>query len=283
MDSKIINFYIYRYHLLPLVSNNPELLLFPKSELSFEEIKRRKNEFFAIELNVLDNLKNSHHPLKLHFKEGNYYLFKIAQKKTATITKDFQTSIIDNEPYSYIIINNNPQVQKIGISDNSEAFSNPDVIKNILKKIFQKDLKKHGLNIEIEQLFDAVNFWSYVDKYRDELTYINFQFIKPNLANISSTLPEDLKGFAENVNSHESHITVKAPEKGRLENINKSNAEVNGLVEYASKGAGSIKLKVKKIRKTLSTKENPIVIQAEDILIEGAADQVVKVFKAIVE
>jgi hypothetical protein len=282
-ESKTINFFIYRYHLLPIISNSSQTSLFPENKLSLEDIKEQKNIFFAEELNILDNDKKSPHPLKLHFKEGNYYLFKIAQRKTTTITKNFQTSTIDNEPYSYVIINNDPKVQKIAISDNSEAFSNPDVIKNILKKIFIRDLEKHGLNIEIEQLFSAVNFWKYVDRHKDELTYLNFQFIKPNLANISSSLPDDFKAFAENVNSHESHIILKAPKKGRLENIDKNNSEINGLVDYASKGAGSIKLKVKKIRKTLNTDENPIVLQVEDLQIEGAAQQVVKVFKTIVE
>lgn len=282
-ESKTINFFIYRYHLLPLISNDLQTSLFPERKSSMEEIKEKKNKFFADELEVLDNDKKSPHPLKLYYKEESYYLFKIAQRKTTTITKDFQTSTIENEPYSYVIINNDPEVQKIAISDNIEAFSSPDVVKNILKKIFVRDLEKYSLNIEIEQLFNAVNFWKHVDQHKNELTYLNFQFIKPNLANISSSLPDDFRNFAENVNSHESHITLKAPEKGRLENIDKNNLEINGLVDYASKGAGSIKLKVKKIRKILSTKENPIILQVEDIQIEGAAEQVVKVFKTIVE
>lgn len=283
MDNKLINFNIYRFHLLPLTNNSNQMELFSKNKLSIDEIKKRKNEFLGLELDNLVSSKNNSHPLRLHNKEENFYLFKIAQKKTTTITKNFKTEKIDNEPYVYVIINNNEKVQKIAISDNSEAFSSPEVVKNILKKVFQKDLEKHGLNIEIEQLFDAVNFWKYVGKHKDEITYINFQFIKPNMANISSSLPEDFKGFAESVNSHESHITIKSPEKGRLENIEKSNPEINGLVDYASKGAGSIKLKVKNIRKVLSTKENPVILQVDEITIEGAAEQVIKAYKTIVE
>lgn len=283
MESKILNFNIYRFHLLPLTNNSNQIEIFPNNKFALKELKQRKNEFFKEELDNLVNSKANKNPLKLHDKEGDYYLFKIAQRKTTSITKNFKTSKVDNEPYSYVIINNNPKVQKIAISDNDEAFSNPDVVKNILKKTFQKDLEQYGLNIEIERLFDAVNFWKYVNQYKDEIVYLNFQFIKPNLANISSSLPEDFRDFTENVNSHESHITIKAPEKGRLENIDKTNKEINGLVDYASKGAGSIKLKVKKLRKTLSTKENPVVLQADEITIEGSAEQVVKVFKTIVE
>ncbi len=283
MDSKLINFHIYRYHLLPIDTNNKQIDLFKNETLTFDEIKERKNEFFTKTLENLIESKNNHHPLKLEHNEDGFYLFKLAQKKTTTITQNFENVIIDNEPYVYVIFNNNPSVQKIAISDNFEAFSNPDVVKNILKKVFRRDLEPYGLNIELEQLFDKVEFWEYVGKHKEEITYINFQFIKPNLANISESLPEVFKTFADNTNSHESHITIKAPEKGTLENINKSNTNIEGLVDYTSNGAGSIKLKVKNIRKQLNTKENPVILQVKELDIEGPAEQVIKLYKTIVE
>ncbi|MBL7729799.1 MAG: hypothetical protein JNM88_01365 [Chitinophagaceae bacterium] len=283
MEKKIVTFNIYRFHLLPLTSNSQQLELFPRRKITAREIREKKNSFFKTELDKLGNSRVTKHPLKLHDKANEIYLFKIAQKKVTKITRNFKTSKIDNEPYSYVIINNDPSIQKIAISDNIEAFSHPDVIKNILKKTFQKDLDKYGLNIEIEQLFDEASFWKYANQYKHLITYLNFQFIKPNLANISSSLPEVFKKFTEDVNSHESNIKIKAPENGTLEGIDKSNKNIKGLVEYASKGAGNIKLKVKKLRKILSTKENPIIVQADEISIEGAPEQVVKIFKSIVE
>lgn len=282
MDSKTLNFHIYRYHLLPISRNNQQTRLFQDKELTYEEIKEKKNQFFKEVLDVLVDSKSNSNPLKLYHQEGDFYLFKIAQKKTTTIYQNFENLIIDNEPYVYIIINNHPEVQKIAISENSEAFSNPDVVRNILKKVFNKDLSRYGLNIEIETLFDKVDFWNYVSKHKYDIKYINFQFIKPNLANISGSLPEDFRNFADDVNSHESHISVKAPENGTLENIDKSNKEIKGLVDYTAEGAGSIKLKVKNVRKQLNTKENPVIFQAEEIEIEGAPDQVIKMYQNIV-
>ncbi|WP_149304494.1 hypothetical protein [Pareuzebyella sediminis] len=283
MDDKLINFHIYRYHLLPIETANRQIDLFENKKFTIDEIKLRKNEFFG---KVLDNLvdsKNNNHPLKFEHYEDDYYLFKLAQKKTTTITQNFENLVIDDEPYVYVIFNNKSDVQKIAISDNTDAFSNPDVVKNILKKVFRKDLEKYGLNIELEALYDKVEFWSYVGKHQNEITYINFEFIKPNLANISSSLPKVFKNFADNTNSHESHITIKAPKKGTLENISKDNEDVKGLVDYTSEGAGSIKLKVKNIRKQLNTKENPVIFQVKELDIEGPAEQVIKLYKTIVE
>lgn len=282
MDNKIINFHIYRYHLLPIDNTIKQLEIFPKKTFTYEEIRENKNKFFSEVLDKFVTSTNNSHPLKLENKEESFYLFKIAQKKTTTITKNFKNELIDNEPYVYVIINNDNNVQKIAISDNTDAFSNPDVIKNILKKVFKKNLEVYGLNIEIEKLFNSIDFWETVNKYKSKITYINFHYIKPNLANISSSLPEDFKDFTINVNSHESQISIKSPEKGALENISKQNSNINGLVNYAAKGGGNIKMKVKSIRKQLNTNENPTIIEIRELDIEGAVEQVIKVYKSIV-
>lgn len=269
--------------MLPLDTKNKQIDLFQDKTLTFSEIKKSKNEFFK---GLLDNLiksKSNKYPLKLEHYEEEKYLFKIAQKKTTTITQNFENIVIDNEPYVYVVFNNDPTIQKIAISDNSEAFSNPEVVRNILKKVFKNDLEKYGLNIEIEQIFDKINFWEYVKEHRKNITSINFQFIKPNLAEISKSLPKVFKNFADNTNSHESHIIIKAPEKGTLTNINKKNSDIEGLVDYTSEGAGSIKLKVKNIRKQLSTKENPVILQIRELDMEGPAEQIIKLYQKIVE
>ncbi len=283
MDNKIINFHVYRYHLLPIDKTIKQLEAFPKKTYTYEQLKKNKNKFFAEILDKLVDNKNNSHPLKLEHSEKDYYLFKIAQKKNTTITKNFKNTNIPNEPYCYVIFNNDDSVQKIAISDNIDAFSKPDTVKNILKKVFKRDLENYGLNIEIEQMFDSINFWEYVKKYDDQITLVNFKFIKPNLANISKSLPADFKEFADNVNSHESHIVIKAPDKGTLENITQQNLAVNGLVEYSANGAGSIKLKVKSIRKQLNTKEKPLTLEVRELDIEGTPEQVIKLYKSIVE
>ncbi|CDF80591.1 conserved hypothetical protein [Formosa agariphila KMM 3901] len=284
MENKLINFHIFRYHLLPLNKKNQQVEMFENSDLSFEEIKERKNEFFGNILNELISYKNKNHPLKLEHHEGTKYIFKIANKKTTKITQNFKNQIIANEPFSYVIFDNDPTVQKIAISDNNEAFSSPIVVKNNLGKIFRKGLEKYGLNIEIEQLFDKKGFWEYVNEHKKEITYINFQFIKPNLANISRSLPEAFKDFANKTNSHDSHITIKAPEKGTLENISQKNQDIAGLVDYTSNGAGSIKLKVKGVRTQLKTEDNPKIIQMreiDEVEIEGSPEAVTKFYKTL--
>ena len=133
--SKQITFYLFRYHLLPLSSNDTQLQLFPEIKISADEIKKNKNLYFSDVLKKLDSSSNNTNPLKLYDKDDEYYLFKIANKRTTKLTKNFSSQYIDNEPYVYVIINNDPLEQKIAISDNIEAFSSYITVQNILKCI----------------------------------------------------------------------------------------------------------------------------------------------------
>ena len=278
--NKQITFYMYRYHLLPLTTDNKQLELFPQKIRSVEELKQNKNKYFCEILKKLNDIYSSN-PIKLYDYEDEYYLLKIANKKTAKIAKDFTYKLMENEPYIYVIINNNPGEQKILISQNIEAFTNHSTVKNILKTLFIKELRYFGLNIEIEQMFDVINFWKLVEKHQYILTMVNFKFIKPNLADISKTLPEDIRRFSENVNGHETKLMVKAPDNGILENINRENEMVNGLVDYSSEGGGEITIKLKNVRKQINANEGVITTCIDEASIEGAPEQIIKIFKTL--
>lgn len=280
--STILNFHIFRYHLNPITNIEQQTELFLKERLSNKERLERKNEFFEKAIDGLNFYENKVNPLKLEHSENGYFLIKLAQKKSAKIVQDFEKTEVKNEPFVYIIINNDPTVQKIAISENSEAFSEPKVVKNILVKLLNNSLGRHGLVVSIEELFEKESFWNYVNKYRDRLKMIDFKYIRPNLANISKSLPKDFKDFTNNVNSKESHIVLKAPEKGILENIDKSNETINGLVDYTAEGAGEIKLQVKGIRKKYSTSKNSVVIKIDEVQIEGSAEQVIKAYQTLI-
>lgn len=279
--SKQITFYLFRYHLLPLSSKDTQLQLFPEAKISAEEIKKNKNAYFSDILKKLDSSPNNTNPLKLYDNEEEYYLFKIANKRTTKLTKNFSSQYIENEPYVYVIINNDPLEQKIAISENIEAFGSYATVQNILRKVFIKQLKAYGLNIEIEQMFNKVNFWKLADKHKYTLTMVNFRFIKPNLANISRALPQEIRRFSEKVNGHESNFIVKAPENGILENIDESNQMIKGLVDYSAEGGGSIKLKVKNVRKLINSNESIITVTSSETIMEGAPTEIIKSYKSI--
>jgi len=276
-----LRLFIFRYHLIPVTSEDRQHSLFGE-KMNLEEIKKRKNDFFKEAILELDDIEGKY-PIQIYDHEKDSFLLRIAQKKSQTVTKNFKREYITNEPYCYVIINNDKGVQKIAISENPNAFSNPDVVKNILGNILQKLLLRYQLNIEIEQLFDVGTFWNYLELNKGAIKSINFEFIKPNLADISKSLTKNLKDFTNAVNSHKSNIIVKAPDQGYLENIDKKNIAVKGLVDYSSEGGGNIKVKVKGLKKYLKTKDSPKTLTVKELDLEGTPDQIIKLYKELLK
>ena len=85
--------------------------------------------------------------------------------------------------FDYIIVNNDPNVQKIYISEDIEVFTSVNATKNILITIFRKYLHTKYLNIETNEVFDKKTFWTLVKRHQGKIKYINIEMIKPNLAN----------------------------------------------------------------------------------------------------
>ena len=264
--SELLKFHIFRYHLNPL--SNKEQHINGKIK-TVRDLKELKNTIFNEILQSLNFYKDSRHPLKIEYNEKDIYIIKIAQKKTIEQTSNFKVRLIPNEPFVYVLVNNSPSVQKIAISENREAFRDPTTTKNILEKILNRELS------------NKESFWQLVENNENRIKSIKFKYIKPNLANISSSLSEAFKNFTNRTNSNESHIFIKSPKNGHLENINKFNEEINGLIDYTSEGAGEVSMKIEGIRQEYSTKNNPVIITIKEIEINGNSEQVTEVFKKL--
>lgn len=276
---KTINFSVYRYHLLPISTN--QVSLFDR-EYTYEELVEKKSMIFD---NIIKDLQNhtNDFPIELYSNDGHSYLFRLANPKQTIIYRNFTDIIENTEPYIYITINTDPETQKIAISHNSDAFTTPNVSKNVLLKIFSKYLNNRGLSIEFEQLFESNTFWSYAKKYNGRIKTIDFEIIKPNLSKISYTIKDSLKPLIEKTNSHKTHLKLDAPKEGVLENIDKDNKLVDGLVSYSSEGGGNISMKIIGLKSSIKTKDMAKIKKIKEIDIKGSPDQVIKVWKSLTE
>lgn len=278
---KIVHLQHFRYQLSPLHSDTSQVKMFNELSESKEEIIRKKNDYFAQVIEKLAESSDDKFIYQIHFSEGVHFVLKIGQKKSTTIsTEKLVEQKIENFPFSYVIIDNNPDNQKIVIGDNTIAFSTPTVLANQLASVLRDLLLPFGLNIEIDALFHEKDFWQFVGK-NPNITKINFKFVKPNMARISKSLPEAFRAAVEQTNSHTSNLIFHAPEKGVLENIKESNPTVNGLVHYASEGGGTIKIKFKGKRKEINTSTLPVKSEVTQLELEGSPNALIKFFKDI--
>ena len=251
---KKIPFKTYRYHLVPVKSD--QLSVFG-DKLSIERLKEIKNDLFK---DIIVNSKSlqgrsSKLPVELDYSNDEIYVLKLAVDRKAVLYKNFKPMDVENQPFIYVLINNDPEIQKILIEDNKSAFYDTSAVKNILELAFSMQLSTSDLTIHIEPVVDKGTFWDYVKKHERSIERLDFEIVKPNLANISKSLKAPLKQLVDITNSHKTTIKLKAPTNGVLENINQKNDQLNSLVEYSNEGGGDgIKMKLKGIKKTVSTK-----------------------------
>lgn len=276
---KTLTFDIFRFHLLPI--STKQISIFDK-EITYEELKEKKNTIFDEIVRDLQNRVNQF-PLELYSTDETHYLFRLANPKKTIIYKDFKEIIENTEPYIYIAINTDPTNQKIAISHNPEAFTATSVSKNNLHKIFSKYLSEDGLSIEFEQLFESNTFWNYARKYEGRIKTIDFEIIKPNLAKISEAIKNTLKPLIEETNSHKTHLRLEAPREGVLENIDRENKKINGLVEYSSEGGGNISMNIIGLKHKVKTKNMTKTKKIKEIQLKGSQDQIIKIWKDLVD
>lgn len=276
MDKTIV-FDLYRFHLLPITTNQVSLF---EEKMTYEELVEKKNTFFDTIVQDFQN-KPQDLPVELYSYEDKTYLFRLANPKTTTIYRNFAEIPENTEPYIYIIINTDPNVQKIAISRNPDAFSTSSASKNVLLKIFLKYLKEYSLSIEFEQMFESETFWSYAKKYEGRIKSVNFEIIKPNLSKISHTIKDTLKPLIEITNSHKTHLKLDAAKEGVLDNINKDNTFVEGLVSYSSEGGGNISMKISGMSTQIKTNNMTKTKKINELLIKGSPDQIFKVWKDV--
>lgn len=270
-SAKNATFEVFRYQLV--VDKTMPMNAFGNYETP-EELRAEKNNIFK-DLITNDkfrfNSSNTSIKSKLLYQKGDMYYFKISTKRTAHIyNEDFTEKKLDNYPNIIVAINNNPDVQKIAIQTSTTPFKDAETVRRFIIESVDAKMKSNNLSFYLEPIFDKQDFWHFVRKYPNQITQLSFNFISPNLANISKNLTIDLKQAYEDTNMHKAKFEMKA-EEGSVLQITEGGKFVNGLVSYIADGGGTdegIKAKILNRRNFLNTAQNPSEFSIDDKFIK---------------
>lgn len=271
-------FRAYRYQLLPLDRNETKDLY---HDLSPEEIVARKNQFFAEVLNHLPKATYKRGELNISIEAIGHETFKLQLAPSRPLTRethDYKREKVENWPHIEAFILNNPDDQLLIIQDRASAFANTDTVANIILRGTRGSLDRIGLSLQIEPLFDESYFWGLVNEYSNKITWVEFEFITPNMANISKTLADTLKNLGKETNAVREQLTLRSDPSSSLD-IAKENKTIQGLVEYTSQGAGDIKLKIKGIRKRFQTSNSRREVHLSGIEITANANEIAEIIR----
>lgn len=256
---------------------------------TLEELIARKNEFFSDAISEAISRAGAFSDPKREtvtkelLAQDDFFLLKIAHNKSVLLeTKEFRNEVIDNWPSILIAIWNEPDKQLIAVQKRTTAFASCEVVvKTILGKL-SNYLVQHHLRPIYEPLFEKKQFWSILDQYKGKVKSVEFEIVTPNMANISGTLPEELKEFAKQTNSIKNKIKIESDPEASL-HLEKENLALNGLVNYSSEGGGNISLKIEGIKKIYHTSKTVKEVTLGETQIQGNAEQIVEALKELLK
>lgn len=271
-------FRAYRYQLLPLDRNETKDLY---HDLSAEEIVTRKNDFFAEALNHLPKVNHRRIELNIFIVEIARDFFRIELAPSRPLTRetaDSRREKVENWPHIEAYILNNPEDQLLIIQDRATAFANTDTVANIILRGTRGALDRLGLSLQIEPLFNEAYFWDLVNQYNNRITWMEFEFITPNMANISKSLEHTLKTLGKETNAVREQLALRSDPSTSLD-ISQKNKTIQGLVEYTSQGAGDIRLKIKGIRKRFQTSNSRREVHLSGVEITADAKEIAAIIR----
>lgn len=277
----LTTFKVYRYQLLPIDRHTDDLF----DGLSASQLIERKNSIFAKAIPFVRTHRHrgSDLSVRLMSNEIDSFVLSIASRRALTReTPDFRIEQIENWPHVTAIILNRPDEQYIVVQDRPTAFANTDTVVKLIERATRASLQRSGLRLHTERVFSKSHFWQLVNEYRDKITWIEFEFVTPNMANISNTLSDTLKELAKDTNSSQSNLQLRSDPASSLD-LDPKDKTVQGLVDYTSEGGGDISIKIKGLRKRIQTSRSIREIELDDLQLSGSPDQVAGIVRDILK
>lgn len=276
-------FDLYRYQILPIDRFFTGDMI--DDVRTVDELISRKNDFFAEALNAVQGFKNGQTEAvwKKMYDDKSFTLARVAANRVIRReTREFTAEQLENWPSLLVAIWNAPEKQLVAVQRRPVAFKETKTVAGLVLNRVERLLEKRHLTIKWEPLFETQVFWDIVEQFQGRIQQISFELITPNMANISGSLPDDLKEFQKQTNSTSSTYSISA-EKASALNIDRKNKTLNGLVEYSSNGGGDISVRLKNVRKQIRTSKTVKSVTVDDVQLQGSAEEVVQVLKELLD
>lgn len=283
MVNKSHSFELFRYQILP-VDRYFQGDLFNGIKTT-EELIENKNSFFQEALLCQNDFSNKKYKtvVKLLLQDKDFFLYRVARNKTVHLeTKDFKDKSEDTWPSIYVAIWNAPDRQLIAVQKRTTAFSKCSIVADLILEKLSTQLSHSQLRAFHEPLFEKKQFWSLLKQHRGKIKSVEFELITPNMANISSSLSDDLKTFAKCTNSTKNQLKIESEPDSCL-HLDEDNASLKGLVDYSSEGGGNISIKIEGIKKKHQTSRTVKEVYVSEIELSGGEHTISNILKEILK
>ena len=213
----MIRFTIYTNLFKPI--NEPYQQDLFRPEVKADESMARKQEIFG-EFFKADSTLKFHRGnqrfdhLVVGQREG-IIVMQIANNTQQVHEKEFNRWMEEDHSSLCVLIDNRKDRQIIAIENRPLAFSDTQVVANIMEETFNMLLQPHRLQVQINAKYHTHEFWDVASEYENGIASVTFKFPYPNLPEISDMVGEFYTTLAKKTNS-EPKTTITAPTKEKL-------------------------------------------------------------------
>ena len=135
---------------------------------------------------------------------------------------------------AYVIID--PTLHDAGqrIAIENDVIGRPETLLRYLFRAINQRIDAPFVG-EVEPLFDASTFWSFVDAHGEELRFIRFRFVAPNMWGSENELERELRNTRKDTGAERVDVRLTGEE-----GVDATSDRVSQGVAYAEKGSGRI-------------------------------------------
>jgi hypothetical protein len=235
---------------------------------------RSKNELVADAFNVNEPITFNHQGGTLaylvHKVVGDYIVASLGKRSEAELSgppsKGFELTTQEEWPHVLVIINTSakqPLGQTIAIQWDNSVFREPvNQLRALVDARAAQNDKLDGYELVLASVATPDSFWDIVRSRTGRIQRLTFDLAAPNFLALNNALSASMKEIKEQFNATEATVSIGNPQGGLQ--IPTDSKFVQEAVEYATKGAGEIKLKVKE-EGTLDAKKHRVTAQIATI------------------
>ncbi|OLA95019.1 MAG: hypothetical protein BHW64_00775 [Candidatus Melainabacteria bacterium LEY3_CP_29_8] len=240
-----MQFQYYRFFLSPIDGN------------LFSQIPNSKANAlkYIFENDYEEFYKGSNYSICKEKTVDDMLLYRIAKHTSVQINKSpeehFECEHVDHWPNISMVIGINPEInnaygQIIAVEVKKSVIKDPITILRHWADKVNEQLVVYGYVLSINPITIEKNFWSMVNKYKNEIEEVVFEYSMPNLFNTGDTLEEELKAANKSTNASKAALTLS--NKAGTLNLSEDNTLLKQTAEYIENGGGEFKLKRKGIK-----------------------------------
>lgn len=175
-------------------------------------------------------------------------------KRNKSPEENFETELMEHWPYINMLVSplkeiNNDYGQIIAIEHKSSILDNPTTLLRDWADSKNVKLQEYGYALSINPITQKESFWNIVNKYKNQIEEVTFEYAMPNLFNTNDTLEEELKNANKDFNA--SKATISFSNKAGFLNLSENNTLLKQSAEYVDNGGGNFKIKRKGEKKCI--------------------------------